>query len=106
MKRSTQIQSILFDRQLWTVHRARKWLVSHGKKYRAVEPASFETGLYHRFRQLSPKKFDEKTFRTIELGGGDTGITAIIGVPLTRNPNVEIKIVDIIPGQDVLVRGK
>lgn len=62
----TQIQSILFDKDKWTVDRAKEWLKDHGYKYGKVDT----TDKYHRFRQLDPKQFDGN-IRT--SGGKDSG---------------------------------
>jgi len=82
--KSTEVQSVLFDRRRWTLTAARKWLREH--KYK-VPPAD-TTAEYHRFRQRPPFAFQKGTFRTIsfgagrgELGARDLGIKAVIAVP-------------------------
>ncbi len=82
-KKTTKTQSIIFDKNLWTVDRSREWLRAHGKKSPKVD----STEDYHRFRQESPDEFQKSTFRTISLGRADRGIKAIIAVPKSiKNP--------------------
>jgi len=83
-KRSTQTQSIIFDRKKWTVEKAQKWLKDHKKKVSKVDT----TADYHRFRQLPANGFDKTTFRTIPLGGA-SGIKAIIAVPVDGKPKAK-----------------
>jgi hypothetical protein len=87
-KKSTKTQSIIFDREKWTVEKAKKWLKDHKKKVSKVDT----TTDFHRFRQLPVNQFDKSTFRTIPLGGS-SGIKAIIAVPkdgtAKRNPTKE-----------------
>lgn len=81
-KKSTEIQSIMFDKKKWTVSLAKKWLKDHQKKVPAVDT----TSEYHRFRQAPPFQFEKGTFRTISLGKA-TGIKAVIAVPKRKkNP--------------------
>lgn len=75
-KRSTETQSIIFDRKKWTVEKAKQWLKDHKKKVSKADT----TADYHRFKQLPVNRFDKTTFRTIPLGG-TSGIKAIIAVP-------------------------
>lgn len=75
-KRSTETQSIIFDRKKWTIEKAKQWLKDHKKKVSKADT----TADYHRFRQLPVNRFDKSTFRTIPLGGS-SGIKAIIAVP-------------------------
>lgn len=57
----SRVQSVLFDRNLWTLSEARRWLEDHGYKYGSVEA----TGSYWRFRQEDPKVFSR--MRTLKL---------------------------------------
>lgn len=80
--RPTEVQSIIFDRQTWTVSSAKEWLRRHDRKIPEVDT----TRDYFRFRQAPPSQFESGTFRTIPFGR--QGIKAIIGVPKTRkNPS-------------------
>lgn len=63
--RKSRTQSVLFDKQLWTVDRAKAWLRKHGYNAGTVDEGGEHAG-YHRFRQLSPKLFSE--FAVIEPG--------------------------------------
>jgi hypothetical protein len=82
-RKSTEVQSFLFDRQEWSVTAAKKWLREHGKKTPAVDT----TSEYHRFRQAPPFQFEKGTFRTIPIGAKSNGIKAVIAVPrLKKNP--------------------
>jgi len=68
----SKVQSILFDRKLWTLSKAKKWLKEHGYKTRLSE----KTQNYYWFRQEPPKKFER--LRMIDFGE-NTGIKAIVG---------------------------
>lgn len=80
-KRATETQSIIFDREKWTVAKAKQWLKDHKKKVPKVDT----TADYHRFRQKPVSHFEKTTFRTIPLGGS-SGIKAIIAVPKEGKP--------------------
>jgi hypothetical protein len=83
-KRSTEVQSVLFDRKKWTVSDAKKWLIDHGKE----APSADSTAQYHRFRQSPTFNFEAGTFRTINLGAASRGIKAIVAVPKhPKKPN-------------------
>lgn len=75
-KKSTEVQTVLFDKTMWTVGAAKKWLRDHGYKVPAVDT----TKEYHRFRQRPPFQFEKGTFRTKNFGKG-TGIKSVIAVP-------------------------
>lgn len=86
-KKSTEVQSLLFDKSKWSITAAKKWLSSHKHKPSKAE----SSGDYHRFRQRPPFQFQKGTFRTITLGRASNGIKAVIAVPRsssspTRNP--------------------
>lgn len=82
-RKSTEVQSVLFDKAKWTPSSAKKWLASHGYK----TPAADTTADYHRYRQSPPFNFEKGTFRTITLGAASKGIKAVIAVPKgTANP--------------------
>lgn len=64
------VQSVLFDRNLWSRTRATNWLSKNDFKYSKVDYKP----LHLRFRQHSPKFFTR--FRTENIGHG---IILIIG---------------------------
>ena len=78
---STQVQSVLFDRDIYSLTEAKKWLRDND----FIAPKVDKTDRYLRFRQKEPNYFNESSFRTIPFGK-DTGIKAIIGVPMKGNP--------------------
>jgi len=69
---SMVIQSILFDKEKWTLEKAKKWLKEHNYRNDKTD----ETDEYYRFRQRDPNDFVEDSFRTIDWG---KGIKAIMG---------------------------
>ena len=76
---STQVQSVLFDRDIYSLTEAKKWLRDND----FIAPKVDKTDRYLRFRQKEPNYFNESSFRTIPFGK-DTGIKAIIGVPMKK----------------------
>jgi hypothetical protein len=74
--RPTRIQTIIFDRERWSVSAAKKWLAAHGYKIPPVDT----TANYHRFRQRPTFDFTKGTMRTKKFGE-ETGIKAVIGMP-------------------------
>ena len=66
-----RVQSILFDRDLWTEAKARRWLKREGFRYGKVDA----TERHLRYRQIDPAYFS--TFRTIPFGK-ETGIQAVV----------------------------
>jgi hypothetical protein len=58
------IQSIIFNKDLWTPQRAVKWLMDNHHKVLKID----ETKHYYRFRQTQPKKGD--TYYTKDIGKG------------------------------------
>lgn len=79
-KQSTTIQSILFDKEKFTLEEAKNWLEKHNFRNDKVD----ETDKYYRFRQREPEEFEPNSFRTIEL---TDGIKAIIGIPKNGKGN-------------------
>ena len=65
-----RVQSILFDKDVWTVARAKAWLKRHGYRYGKVD----ETTQDFRFRQADPKQFT--VFQTILFLGGISAVVA------------------------------
>jgi hypothetical protein len=58
-KRSSEIQSVLFDRDYFTLKSAIKWLKDHG----FVHEKLHKTKKYYRFRQFKPRR--DREHRTI-----------------------------------------
>lgn len=85
-RQATEIQSILFSKSKWTVASAKKWLRDNGKKISKTD----STDKYYRFRQRPPTAFKKGSFRTISLGSFSSGIRAVIGHPIKRNPKVTV----------------
>jgi hypothetical protein len=85
--RPTAVQTILFDRQTWTVSAAKGWLRRHDRKIPKVDT----TKDYLRFRQAPPSQFESGTFRTIPFGR--QGIKAVIAVPKKRLKNPSTRVV-------------
>ena len=65
----SDVQSLLFDRDLFSATRAREWAKSHGFKYGSIDT----TERYHHLRQQEP---DGRTCRTISFG--ESGIKAVV----------------------------
>jgi len=78
---ATEVQTVLFDKDRWTVTEAKKWLRDND----FISPKVDETDRYLRFRQVHPDDFKPKSFRTIPFGK-NTGIKAVIGEPMKKNP--------------------
>jgi len=74
--RGSEVQSVLFDRDLWSEHDARKWAERHG--FRAHELHA--TDDYLRARQFDPAL--GRDFRTVTISEGK-GIKAVLS---NRNP--------------------
>jgi hypothetical protein len=58
-RRKSEIQSVLFDRDYFTLRSAIKWLKDHG----FVHDKLHKTKRYYRFRQFTPRK--DRRYRTI-----------------------------------------
>jgi len=85
----TKIQTMIFDRELWTPTEAREWL--HAHKMKALKKESSGMILSYRFGQAPLNSFDKKSFRSIEIDAKN-GIKAIIGCPRRAiNPCSPIK---------------
>lgn len=72
--RATEIQSLLLDRYVFTLPRAKAWARDHGFFYGEVDAKPHTW----RMRQGDPAAFKAATFRTITL---TDGVQAVIGVP-------------------------
>ena len=69
--RGSEVQSVLFDRDLWSERDARKWAERHG--FRAHELRATEEHL--RFRQFPPEL--GRDFRTVTISEGN-GIKVVL----------------------------
>lgn len=58
------IQSVLFNKHLWTIEQARKYLQKHHLKDMGVD----ETENFYRYRQMTPPK-DTKYYTKVLKGG-------------------------------------
>ena len=67
----SHVQSILFDKNIYTVEKSRKWLKDHNYRTSKVHT----TDKYHRWRQISPVK--NKMYRTIPVNKGIKFIISI-----------------------------
>lgn len=72
-KKSMITQSVIFERSIWTISKAREWLKSH--KYIQMEVD--KKPHFYRFRQLNPEEFKKESFRTKKLD--NSGIELVIG---------------------------
>lgn len=70
---ASDVQSLLFDRSLWTEGQARSWAKLHGYLVGRVE----HTDRFWRFRQYDPRR---GRYRTIPFGHA-TGIKAVLRWP-------------------------
>jgi hypothetical protein len=70
---SMETQSVLFLKSKYTKKKAEKWLKENGFKVKKVDT----TPTLHRYRQLDPKLFDEKTYRMKKIKGND--IKLVVG---------------------------
>ena len=75
---TTQVQSVIFDKNRWTKSKAEKWLTKHKFKHTKVDATKNTL----RFRQVPPKGF--KTYRTITFSDKH-GIKAVLGMKLKKN---------------------
>lgn len=70
----TEVQTLIFDSELFTASTAKSWAKQHGFKYGKVDSKE-ET---HRLRQAEPGEFRAGSFRTISFA---EGVQAVIGCP-------------------------
>lgn len=66
-------QSVLFLKAKYPKKKAEKWLRENGYKVKKVDT----TKTLHRYRQLDPKLFDQKSFRMKKIKGND--IKLVVG---------------------------
>lgn len=81
--KTTEVQSIMFDKDKWTVAQAKRWLKEHS--YKGVTPDT--TKNYHRFRQAPAFSYQKGSFRTMALGHVNRGIKAVIARPKKAEKN-------------------
>lgn len=78
--RGSQVHSVVFPQNEWTLAQAVKWLYSHG--YRAPK-VDYEANTM-RFRQIDPTKFTRFATKTVDSDGKK--INLVIGFHGTRKP--------------------
>lgn len=71
-KTSTRVQTLIFDRKLFTLTEARNWARTHDFKSSGVD----ETEDSYRIRQRDPSRFKSGSFKTVEL---TKGVKAVVG---------------------------
>jgi hypothetical protein len=74
-----QVQALMFDKTLWTVSEARRWLRDHGYRSSKVDEGGPKARFFH-FRQAEPENFE--FIRVGRLDGAELGIKAKYGCPL------------------------
>jgi GNAT superfamily N-acetyltransferase len=79
---ATQVQTLLFDKTLFTPSQARRWAQKHNFAVPGIDQGS-DASQYHRVRQHDPDLFRKATMRTIEF---TDGVKAVIGVPIGAPP--------------------
>ena len=67
------VQSVLFMKNKYTKSKAEKWLRENNFKVKKVDT----TESLHRYRQLNPKLFDDKSFRMRKIKGNE--IKLVVG---------------------------
>lgn len=77
-RKGSKVQTIMFDKDHYTLRQARKWLKDNDFKDLKVD----ETEEYYRFRQLDPSLFVKNSFRTINF---TTTVKAVVGIPKARS---------------------
>jgi len=73
--RGMKVQTILFEKDMFTDETAKRWCQKHGYKKTGEDITENKI----RIRQLNPEKFDSDSFRTITFG---KGIKAVVGCPV------------------------
>jgi hypothetical protein len=73
MKKETEIQTLIFDKDKFTEAQVRRWIDEHDFE---INPGLDETENSFRARQRDPIEFQEGSFRTIEI---TDGVQAVIG---------------------------
>ncbi len=69
MARNYQLQTVLFDKKLWTIHTAIEWLEKHKLKHGKVDVKKNRL----RFRQVAPATVRRKGFTKFITHGLDDG---------------------------------
>lgn len=77
---ATEVQTLLFDADLFSAKSAKAWAKSHGFRYGAVDEGG-PSARFVRLRQRDPSEYQPWTLRTISLDEDET-IKAVVGVPL------------------------
>jgi len=69
-KAPMEVQSVLFEKEKFTLQKAKDWLKKHNYKLTFYGKGVDETKNMYRFRQVAPTRFDKKSYRIKELGDG------------------------------------
>jgi hypothetical protein len=77
-----EIQTVLFDKDNYSESEAKTWLLNHDLRSKKVD----ETENNFRFRQKSPLRFNEDSFRTIRL---KKGIQAVVACPIELKKSIK-----------------
>ena len=76
-RKSTEVQSVVFKREDFTLKQAKKWLKSHGYKITFKgKNVDKKNKSQWRFRQTEPSKYND--YRTKEMG--NTGVSLVLGL--------------------------
>lgn len=102
-RESSKIQTLLFDKRIYSVSAAKAWARRHDFKYGKTDVGS-ETSRFIRLRQYAPDSFVSGHLRTITL---KPGIQAVVGEPqkARKNPNNFAKLAkkDQIPAERLFI---
>ena len=71
------IQSLIFNKNKWTISQAEGWLTKHGYKKTFYGKKVDITPNYYRYRQLAPHKFQNYFIKLLD--GKNEGIGLVIG---------------------------
>ena len=75
---TNNIQSVIFNKNKWTINKAEEWLRTHKYKTSFYGKKVDITTNYYRYRQLAPHKF--KKYFTKMLDGKNKGVGLVIGL--------------------------
>jgi hypothetical protein len=73
----TEVQTLIFDKDVFSEKEAKSWAKKHNMKYGYVD----EKENTYRIRQEEPSEFKDESFRTINI---TEGVKAVIGCPRNK----------------------
>ncbi len=76
------VQSLIFDKDMFTEDKAKQWALDHGFKADKVDATEDS----YRLRQREPEEFDPDSFRTIAI---TEGVQAVVGKAKTNDGKAE-----------------